>query len=202
MPLFSKTILPSLQRCCNLLECQYWPPCEYSLYPFVFLIEEEKRRLSFNHVKPPAQTFKLPVVSLVFFRQTVFFSKVNIRLLISLGLKLYPSNMQRMLNKDLTLFMHSLVRVCGWVVRNDKPKTYKSLLYSLWLQLLHLHVSATFPSSPITWSKWLFLLSFYGMTTRKDVLKIQGSKKKFNSRLSFGQAALTFCLPAATSCLS
>ena len=68
------------------------------------------------------------LVNLVVSRQTVFFFEykhpfidkpmvtneppVASVWLLGLGSKLYPSNMQRTLNKDLTRFMQSLSRVC------------------------------------------------------------------------------------------
>ena len=84
--------------------------------------------LCLNRVKPlevaAAQTSGL--VNLVFSRQTVFFDYVHVLIdkpmvitepavastrLLDLGSKLYPSNMQRILKKDLTQFMESLSRV-------------------------------------------------------------------------------------------
>ena len=110
-------------------------PRPYAIYTlrtkplFVFLSEEEKRRCSLNHLRP----LKLPHPELLdwstlvfFFCQTFFFecehrfidkslritepAVPSARLLV-LGWKLYPSSMQRMLNKDLTWFTQSLFRV-------------------------------------------------------------------------------------------
>ena len=65
------------------------------------------------------------LVNLVFSCQTVFFFEYKHPFIdkpmvtnepwvrsFGLGSKLYPSNMQRTLNKDLTRFMQSLSRVC------------------------------------------------------------------------------------------
>ena len=84
--------------------------------------------LCLNRVKPlevaAAQTSGL--VNLVFSRQTVFFDYVQLFIdkpmvitepavastwLLRLGSKLYPSSMQRVLNKDLTQFIERLSRV-------------------------------------------------------------------------------------------
>ena len=83
----------------------------------------------------------------VFSRQTGFLS-ASIRLLINrcsfilktavtsarllgLGLKLYPSNMQRLLNKDLTRFMQSLCRVHQGCAGADWIHVGSLLLYLL-----------------------------------------------------------------------
>ena len=106
--------------------CHIYPANKAS---FCLLEEEEKRRCSLNHLRP----LKLPHPELLdwstlvfFFCQTFFFecehrfidkslritepAVPSARLLV-LGSKLYPSSMQRMLNKDLTWFTQSLFRV-------------------------------------------------------------------------------------------
>ena len=59
---------------------------------------------------------------------TIKFAVPGARLL-SLGLKLYPSNIQRMLNKDFTRFMQSLSRI-----RQIRASEKKDLLAGYTLQ--------------------------------------------------------------------
>ena len=93
-----------------------------------FLIEEKKRRLFLNRVdplnSPQPELLDWPVlfslVKQVFFSASIHLLKRPVAIteptvpsawLLGLGSKLFPSNMQRMLNKDLPRFMPSLSRV-------------------------------------------------------------------------------------------
>ena len=95
---------------------------------FVFLRGEEKRTLCLNPVNPLRsskpklldQSILFSLLKLFFFeREHPFIDKpivitepaVPSAQLLGLGSKLYPSNMQRMLNKDLTRFKQSHSRV-------------------------------------------------------------------------------------------
>ena len=94
--------------------------------PFVFfLIREEKGRLCLNHAKPLKSLLSWTpgLASLVFSHQTGFPGCEHLFVdkpvvipkpsqLFGLGLKLYSSNMQHMLNRDLIGFLLSLSRVC------------------------------------------------------------------------------------------
>ena len=106
---------------------------------FVFLIEEEKRRLYLNGVKPlrsPSPNFWTSQSR--FFASNWFFECEHLFInksivitepavastrLLGLGSKLYPSNMQRILKKDLTQFTESLSRV-----RQNQASQRKALL--------------------------------------------------------------------------
>jgi len=106
-----------------------WEPCVllhlWAKPPFVYLIKEETWRLCLNHVKPVTSG----PVNLVFFCLTGLFEcehpfidkamVVTEPAVVSTGLlglssKLHPGDKSRMLNKDITSFMHSL----SWVPQN------------------------------------------------------------------------------------
>ena len=88
-----------------------------------FLVEKEKSRLCMNRVKSKVAAARFSgLVNLIFSRQTVFFffeckhmfidkpmviTEPTVPSARGLGSKLYPSNMPRMLNKDLARFKQS-----------------------------------------------------------------------------------------------
>ena len=95
-----------------------------------FLFEPKKRRLFLNRVDPlnspqpelldQSILFSLSLVKQVFFRASIHLWKRPVAITeptvssawpLGLGSKLFPSNMQRMLNKALTRLMQSLSRV-------------------------------------------------------------------------------------------
>ena len=104
-------------------------PRPYAIYtlrtkPLFVFLSEERKRCCLNHLKPfkLAQPELLDWSTLFFFCQTFFFEcehpfidkslsitepAVPSARLLGLGTKLYPSSMQRMLNKDLTWFTQS-----------------------------------------------------------------------------------------------